>query len=477
MTKTTLNFLDTPDGFTQSDRPSLPLFGIRPNELGEFLSRSTHAAIQAKLHAFEGEAGRVLLLPDARGDLAGALIGLGSDNAFTGFGSAPRALPQDTIWHIEKGDFLLQDAELGFMLGSYKYQAQLSQKRNSARINLVSEQSRIIAGNIMMVRELINSPPNLLGPKELADAVEKIAKRYKADLDRIRNNDLKARFPTLYEVGAGSDRAPEAVILRWQGRDADDASPLISLCGKGVCFDTGGYNLKPGGSMRLMRKDMGGAAIVLGLASAIMALNLKIRLELRIGCVENSVSGHAMRPSDILLTRAGLTVEVGDTDAEGRLVLCDLLHEACESKPDWLVNIATLTGAARVALGPDLPALFCNNDKMADAILTAGQECNDPLWRLPLHTAYSSWLSTPFADLCNISTKPFAGAITAALFLKHFIADSIPWAHIDTYAWNDTNRPGKPEGGDAQTLLALLTAITKFSKSPPYRAFSDHSSS
>lgn len=465
MSDPAMRFLDNPAGLTQSDQPSLPLFAARPDEVEALFQRfAASARLQAKLNDFQGQAGHILRLPDEQGNLSGAVLGLGSTDTISGFGAAATALPTNTVWHIEKGNFNETDAELGFLLGAYKYQSQITKKVSTAHIKAVSSSSRIIAGSIMMARDLINAPPNLLGPKELADAVEMIAKRFKANLVRLRNNDLKAHFPTLYAVGAGSERAPEAVILRWQGSNTDETSPLISLCGKGVCFDTGGYDLKPSDSMRLMRKDMGGAAIALGLASAIMALNLKLRLELRIGCVENSISGHSMRPSDILTTRSGLTVEVGNTDAEGRLLLCDLLHEACEAKPDWLIDLATLTGAARVALGPDLPALFCNNDKMADAILTAGQICNDPLWRLPLHEGYKTWLSTPFADLCNISSKPFAGAITAALFLQHFVPTQTPWAHIDVYAWNATNRPGRPEGGEAQTLRSLLAAISEMAK-------------
>lgn len=461
MSDIAINFLDHPDGLAQVDQPSLPLFAVRPDQLEMFLSTLSGPAVrQAKLQGFKGEAERILLLPDAQGSLNGAVLGLGAAPVVTAFGAAASALPAGSLWHIETGDFDTEQAELGFLLGAYRYQSQTTRKNNLARLKMASAQNRIIAGSVMMARELINTPPNLLGPKDLADTASVIAKRFNAELTRLQNNELKDRFPALYAVGAGSARAPEAVILRWRGHHVDDSVPLISLCGKGVCFDTGGYNLKPGSAMRLMRKDMGGAAIALGLASAIMALDLKVRLELRIGCVENSVSGHAMRPSDVLQTRAGLTVEVGDTDAEGRLVLCDLLHEASEAQPDWLIDIATLTGAARVALGPDLPALFCNNDNMADAILAAGKDSNDPLWRLPLHEAYASWLKTPFADLCNISSKPFAGAITAALFLKHFIPASIAWAHIDTYAWNDLNRPGKSEGGDAQTLMALLRAAT-----------------
>lgn len=465
MSDTALHFLDTPAGLTSSDHPSLPLFAVRPDEVETLLSGlGASAPLQAKLNDFHGQVGQVLRLPDQQGNLVGAVLGLGNMDAMTGFGAAATALPANTTWHIEKGNFNEQDAELGFLLGAYKYQSQTTKKISTAYIKTVSPSSRIIAGSIMMARELINTPPNLLGPEELADAVEMVSKRFKASLVRLQNNELKARFPALYAVGAGSERAPQAVILRWQGSDADESSPLISLCGKGVCFDTGGYDLKPADSMRLMRKDMGGAAIALGLACAIMSLNLKLRLELRIGCVENSVSGHSMRPSDILSTRSGLTVEVGNTDAEGRLLLCDLLHEACEAKPDWLIDLATLTGAARVALGPDLPALFCNNDNMADIILTAGRKYNDPLWRLPLHEGYKAWLSTPFADLCNISSKPFAGAITAALFLQHFVQSEISWAHIDVYAWNPVSRPGKPEGGEAQTLRSLLAAITEITK-------------
>lgn len=465
MSNIAVDFLKAPDGLAHNNQPSLPLFSTRPDAAEAFLSNlSASAAAQAKLNNFRGEAGRVLLLPDEQGHLTGAVLGLGAGHTATAFGAAARALPADTVWHIEKGDFLVQEAELNFMLGAYKYQSQTSKKTNLARINTASETSRIVSGSIMFTRELINTPPNLLGPTELADTAEIIAKHFNSDSTRLRGAELKSRFPALYAVGCGSDRAPEAIILRWQGSKADDSSPLISLCGKGVCFDTGGYNIKPDASMRLMRKDMGGAAIALGLASAIMALDLELRLEVRIGCVENSVSGHAMRPSDILTTRSGLTVEVGNTDAEGRLVLCDLLHEASEAQPDWLIDIATLTGAARVALGPDLPALFSNNDHMADTILRAGQENNDPLWRLPLHEPYAAWLATPFADLCNISSKPFAGAITAALFLQYFVPASVAWTHIDTYAWNDTNRTGKPEGGEAQALQALLAAISSIAK-------------
>jgi len=286
-----------------------------------------------------------------------------------------------------------------------------------------------------------------------------LAESFGCAAERLSGENLFARYPALAAVGAGSERAPEAVIFAWEGSNAPPGAPIVSLCGKGVCFDTGGYDLKPSAAMLRMKKDMGGAAILLGLAKLIMTADLPIRLRVRIGCVENSISGHAMRPSDVLQTHAGKTVEVGNTDAEGRLVLCDLLAEAAAESPDWLIDAATLTGAARVALGPDLPALFCTNELMASKILSAGMQVHDPLWRLPLWAGYDSWLDSNVADMNTVSSKPFAGAIIAALFLQRFIPAGISWAHIDVYAWNDQSRPGRPEGGEAQSLRALFRAI------------------
>jgi leucyl aminopeptidase len=236
---------------------------------------------------------------------------------------------------------------------------------------------------------------------------------------------------------------------------------LISLCGKGVCFDTGGYDLKPSAGMLRMKKDMGGAAVSLGVARLVMEADLPVRLVTRIGCVENSVSGTAMRPSDVIRTRSGLTVEVGNTDAEGRLVLCDLLDDACNEQPTILVDFATLTGAARVALGPDLPAFFCNEDAWAETLLLAGANVYDPIWRLPLWAGYEEWLKSPVADINNVSSKPFAGAIVAALFLKRFVTKNVCHAHIDLYAWNDQTRPGRPEGGEAQSMRAVFAALSR----------------
>ena len=448
-------------GLALAGEAGLPLYGVRPNGLRALLAHLPGATAQAGLVEFSAETGQILRLENA------ALVGLGTAPALHGFGAAAMGLPANSVWHLAGDGFDYEEAALGFMLGAYLYDVFKPRRRAPARLSRqnVSERTKTVTSAIFFARSLINAPPNHLGPSELAQAAMDLAARHGAQAERVSGNNVFTRYQALAAVGAGSSRPPEVAILQWQGSQADGRSPLISLCGKGVCFDTGGYDLKPSAAMLRMKKDMGGAAIVLGLSAAIMSLNLPVRLILRIGCVENSISGHSMRPSDILQTRSGLTVEIGNTDAEGRLVLCDLLSEACEEKPDWLIDAATLTGAARAALGPNLPALFCTDDAMAAALLHAGNATHDPLWRLPLYEPYESWLDSKIADLNNVSSKPFAGAIIAALFLKRFVSKQISWAHIDTYAWNDTSSPGQPEGGEAQTLRALLAAIEQFSAS------------
>jgi leucyl aminopeptidase len=447
-------------GLAAAGEPGLPLFGVRPDGLEELLAQLPQARLQSQLTGFKAEAGQIMLLPAGEA-LAGAVLGLGSVPALHGFGAAAAVLPSGSIWHLSPGPYETAEAALGFLLGAYRYGAFKTQKFLPALLAAhdVDLRTHAVAAAICLARDLINTPANALGPAELAGAAMQLAQSHGARAERVSGEELIARYPAIAAVGAGSERAPEVVVLHWQGSEAGPDAPFISLCGKGVCFDTGGYDLKPSAAMLRMKKDMGGAAILIGLASCIMSLNLSVKLQLRIGCVENSISGHAMRPSDILRTRAGLTVEVGNTDAEGRLVLCDLLAEACEETPDWLIDAATLTGAARVALGPDIPALFCSDNDMANFILRAGAAAHDPLWLLPLHDSYASWLDSSVADLNNVSAKPFAGAIIAALFLKRFVSERVSWAHIDTYAWNDSSRPGRPEGGEAQTLRALLGAL------------------
>jgi leucyl aminopeptidase len=450
---------------TQNDGTTagtLPLYAVRPGGVDVLLSclPAGHAA-QIRLHGFSGAPGQMVLLPGTDAIPAGAVFGLGDGPAVYAFGAAATSLPADYAWMPQPGDYHADDAALGFLLGAYRFDQLKSQKKPIALLAAAAATPRVraIAEAICLARDLINTPANLLGPQDLADAAMDVAARFAATSTRINGAALQKRFPAMAAVGAGSERPPEAVLIEWQGSHAGTDAPLISLCGKGVCFDTGGYDLKPSAGMLRMKKDMGGAAIMLGLAQAVMALDLPVRLKLRLGCVENSISGRAMRPSDVLTTQAGLTVEVGNTDAEGRLVLCDLLAEASIENPDWLIDAATLTGAARVALGPDLPAIFCTNDELSAMILTAGQTVHDPLWRLPLFDGYESWIDSPVADLNSVASKPMAGAIVAALFLKRFVGKNIAWAHLDVYAWNDSARPGRPEGGEAQALRALLAAI------------------
>lgn len=456
-------------GLEAEPAAALPLHAIRPAGLDAFFARlSPLQAAFLRAQHFAAAAGSLHLLPDQDG-IGGAVLGLGQDDSPFAFGGLPGALPQGSVWRLEAGDFDYDGATLGFLLGAYGYDRLKPRTRQPAALRAgdVSPRVTAIAESICFVRDLINMPANLLGPAELADAANALADAFAASIERIGGAALKARFPALYAVGAGSARAPEAVILSWNGKNAGDSAPLVSLCGKGVCFDTGGYDIKPGSAMLRMKKDMGGAAILLGLARLVMALELPLRLQVRIGCVENSISGHAMRPSDVLETHAGLSVEIGNTDAEGRLVLCDLLAEAAAKKPDFLIDAATLTGAARAALGPDLPGLFSNNDGLANDILAAGNAAGDPLWRLPLWSGYNSWLDSNVADVNNVSAKSFAGAIVAALFLKRFVPDSVAWAHIDVYAWNDQTRPGRPEGGEAQALRALFCFLENLAKPDP----------
>ncbi|GAN95330.1 leucyl aminopeptidase [Komagataeibacter europaeus NBRC 3261] len=443
---------------------------IRPSALGELDAVVGEVAARfARQAGFAACYGQVLLLPGADGTIATALLGIAeqADGAdpFV-FGALPDSLPAGS-WRVSApADVQAGDIALGFCLGAYRMPAfgrDTAPAAPPARlvVDAAGQAAASMAGCINLARSLINTPPNLMGPDDLAKAAEMALAPLGADVSVIRGARLAQEFPTVLHVGVGSDRAPCVVEARWQGSTATETAPLVSLVGKGVCFDTGGYDLKPPSSMLRMKKDMGGAAIMLALARLVMLRDLPVRLELRLGCVENSVSGHAMRPSDVVKTRAGLTVEIGNTDAEGRLVLCDLLHAACERQPDLLVDAATLTGAARVALGPDVPALFTNHDATGAVLVASGLACGDPLWQLPLWPGYRKWLRSPVADMNNISSKPMGGAITAALFLENFVKTDVRWVHIDTYGWNDSSRPGRPEGGESLGLRAVYEGMLK----------------
>ncbi|MFO1068343.1 MAG: leucyl aminopeptidase family protein [Geminicoccaceae bacterium] len=352
------------------------------------------------------------------------------------------------------------EAALGWALAAYRFDRY---KRNEAPIPVLAipdtpatARSRNLAESFYLARDLVNTPSNDLGPAELEAAVESVAGGSNAAFRSIVGDALlEAGYPLIHTVGRASARAPRLIDVSW----GEPGRPAITLVGKGVCFDTGGLDIKPSSNMLLMKKDMGGAALMLALARTIMRQDLPVRLRLLIPAVENAVGSRAFRPGDIIRSRKGLSVEIGNTDAEGRLILADALAEADHQKPELLLDAATLTGAARVALGPDLPALFTPDDRLADDLATFGNRLGDPLWRLPLHAPYRRLIDSPIADINNAGSKPFAGAITAALFLKDFVTETTAWAHLDIYAMNDESRPGRPRGGEATALRALLATI------------------
>jgi len=445
------------DCLAEPSAEALPIHALRPAELAAFCARAPAGGF-LEASGFKAASGDIRLVPGESG-LAGAVLGLGEGTDHHVFGALPFGLPEG-VWRLEPGSFPQDDAVLGFCLGAYQFTALKSPRRAPARLAAAESGAAVSAARAAwLARDLINMPANHLGPAELAQALVEIAAGFGAKSALTVGAALAREYPAIAAVGAGSDRPPIVATLRWQGSRATADAPLLALCGKGVCFDTGGYDLKPSAGMLRMKKDMGGAATMLGLARMIMAADLPIRLVLRLGCVENSVSGRAMRPSDVLQTRSGLTVEIGNTDAEGRLVLCDLLTEACAENPALLIDAATLTGAARVALGPEIVAMFSNDDAAAAALQNSGVKRHDPVWRLPLWPGYDKWLTSGVADLNNVGTKPLAGAIVAALYLQRFIGDNVPWIHLDSYAWNDTKTAGRPEGGEALGMMACFDAI------------------
>jgi leucyl aminopeptidase len=437
---------------------------------------------------FSGRSGQILRVPGADGALAAIVLGTGDDLDESPFlaGTLAGNLP-DGVYALDEGSFgnvhQLRQAVLGFLLSSYRFNRYRLNRYGdvSARavdksepqddqhaVQLVCpaslDRAEVLrfAHGVAFTRDLINTPANDMGPAELESAARMLADHHGAAMDVTEGEALLAmNLPMIHAVGRASDSPPRLIDIIWGDADA----PKLTLVGKGVIFDTGGLDLKPSQAMRLMKKDMGGAANVLGLAHMIMDAGLPVRLRVLIPAVENAVSGNAFRPGDILSSRKGLSVEIGNTDAEGRLVLGDALTLACEEEPDLIIDMATLTGAARVALGPDLPALFCNDDELAHELSRAGLVEHDPVWRLPLHKPYAKMLDSKVADTNNISSGGFAGAITAALFLQKFVAPEIRWAHLDVFSWANASAPGKVEGGEAQAIRALFATLNaRYSK-------------
>ncbi len=410
-----------------------------------------------------GKADDFAVLPGRDGKAAGAVLVLSAEPTLWDFGALATKLPAGTWKLTDTASVSPTDVAVAIGLGAWRFERYRSKKGKPGPKIVWPEKADKARATAMieavsLARDLITTPSSDMGPAELAAAAQALAKAHKAKLNVIVGDDLlKKNYPMVHAVGRASARAPRLIDLTW-GRAGD---PKVTLVGKGVCFDSGGLDLKPASGMLNMKKDMGGAATMMAVASMIMATKLPVRLRLLIPAVENSVSGNAFRPLDVVPTRKGITVEIGNTDAEGRLILCDALFEGASEKPTVMIDCATLTGAARVALGTDLPALFCNDDTLADQLIAAGKRVADPMWRLPLFRGYRRLLDSKVADINNAPGVAFGGAITAALYLQEFVSDDVPWAHFDMMAWNNSSRPGRPEGGEAQAARAIFAAIEK----------------
>lgn len=438
----------------------ITLHPVFTGEMDAWLGRQVaEIARWVTAQGFKAEGGEVLPLPARDGELRDMLVGVEKPLNLWGLGALPFRLAEGEYVLDEQGLSAAQVTELalGWQLGSYQFTRYRKPKRQPA--TLLPPKSadmgavRAMAEAVALVRDLINTPPADMMPQHLAEAARKVGTSYKADVRVIEGKDLlKENYPAIYTVGQASGAAPCLIDLQW----GDKKHPKVTLVGKGVCFDTGGLDIKNSANMKLMKKDMGGAAHALALAQLVMGANLPVRLRVLVPAVENAVGANAYRTSDVITMRSGLTVEVGNTDAEGRLVLADALAEAAAEKPDLLVDFATLTGAARTALGTEIPALFSNDDALAQALMRAGREAADPLWQLPLWQDYKRLLKSSIADSSSTGNDSYGGAIIAALFLEQFVADCPHWVHIDLMAWNLVPRPGRPEGGEAMGLRALF---------------------
>lgn len=450
-----MSFSDNKDGY--------PLYPVSTSGFEQWFSDL--AGVQqkwVKAAGFEGQPAEVCSLPDSNGELHGYAFGMSEQGWLSQLAPVPAKLPAGDYRLV--ADWTREQrlhASLGWGLACYQFDFYRKAPRQMPTLVLdedIAAQARQLAAAQNLVRDLVNTTTEDLGPEQLGAAMLLQANEFDADMSVIQGVDLLSEnYPAIHAVGRASDREPRLLKMEW----GDEDKPLLALCGKGVCFDTGGLNLKQGSGMALMKKDMGGAAHVLALARLIMQTKLPVRLLVLIPAVENSVSGNAYRPGDVISTRKGLKVEIGNTDAEGRVVLADALTLACESKPDLVIDFATLTGAARVALGTDLPPVFSNDVNIANEITAAGEQVEDPLWVMPLYQPYKELLKSPIADLNNMASTAYGGCITAALFMEHFVTEETDWVHIDTWAWNQGNRPGRPAGGEAIGLRAVFHYLTR----------------
>lgn len=438
--------------------PATPLHAVRAADFEAF-ALAMGISAWASAQDFKAQAGRILLLP-GDGGMAAAVLGLGANDDLMIYGAAAEKLPA--------GDYRIMGdpgvagiyPALGFALGAYAYtEFKPSRKKPGARLlvarDVYREPARLAAG-VCFARDLVNAPSNAMGPQELEAAARRLAQVHGASVRVVVGDDLIAgNYPMIHAVGRASVRAPRLIDIAW----GDPSAPRVSLVGKGVCFDSGGLDIKSAAGMLMMKKDMGGAAAMLGLAHMIMDAGISVRLRVLIPAVENAISGDAFRPGDVLNSRKGLTVEVGNTDAEGRLVLADALAEADDESPELLICMATLTGAARIATGFELPPVYTHDEVLAADLAALALSEQDPMWRMPLWKNYDSWVEGKVADLTNSADSAYAGSITAALFLNRFVTQTRSFAHFDVAAWTDKPRPGKPAGAEAHGIRAIYRLL------------------
>ena len=443
-------------------RSSIPLLPVSEADFPDWLkSASKRHRRWLESAGFKAKPGKWCGVPDEHGRVEAVVFGMAERGWLFQFGNLARELPAGSfrLVSVWSDDQRIQ-ASIGWGLSAYRFNRYRSKDAPEGPSLLLDEDIADIVERMVgaqcLVRDLVNTPTEDLGPAELTAAVTRVGDLYDAQVKVIQGDDLlNENFPAIHAVGRAASRAPRLVSLNW----GDKEHPRLALIGKGVCFDTGGLDIKPAAGMRLMKKDMGGAAHVLALAQLIMQFRVPVNLQVLVPAVENAISGNAYRPGDVIDTRKGLSVEIGNTDAEGRVIMSDALALACEEAPDLVIDFATLTGAARIALGADLPPVFSNHEEIAQAIKEAGERVEDPLWTMPLYQPYNALLKSDIADINNIGSTAYGGCITAALFLEHFVERGVPWVHIDTFAWNQSSRPGRPKGGEALGLRAVFNYL------------------
>lgn len=445
------------DFFTTETSGSIALVPVSEDNFEAWLEAQTDSVRSwVRLNHFRAKKGSFCLLPAEGAQAARVVYGIAESMDVWSLAGAPKKLPPGNYRiKADWSDAQQRSAMLGWALGSYAY-THYRKPENDKPVLVVEDPDVELMAQITAVyrvRDLINTPPDDMMPPQLAENARELATKYGADFREIIGNELlKQNYPAIHAVGRASVHAPRLLELTW----GDAGNPRVALIGKGVCFDSGGLDIKPSKGMRLMQKDMGGAAHVLGLAEMIMATGLPVHLHVLVPAVENAISGSAFHPGDIIRMRNGKTVEIDNTDAEGRLVLADAMVAACEQNPELLIDFATLTGAARVAVGTEIGAMFASDAGLATELALHAEAEKDPLWQLPLHEPYRNELKSEFADLLNCSTSGYGGAITAALFLREFVAAETPWLHFDIMAWNLRDRPGRPKGGEAMGIRAVF---------------------